>query len=70
LLPSKAPLYLLQLIRKENNEEDQGDQYEREDDEIEKVQIHHPHSRKADPGLTASVFHTVGKKVKTKISHL
>jgi hypothetical protein len=34
------PLDLLQLIRKENDEEDQGDQYERKKDEVKEVGIH------------------------------
>jgi len=70
LPPSKTPLNLPQFVRKENNEEGQGDQYERKDDEVEKVKFHHPRSRKADPGLMASVFHTIRNKVKIKIFRL
>jgi hypothetical protein len=70
LPPSKPPLNLPQFVRKENNEEDQRDQYEGKDDEVEKVKIHHSHSRRAEPGLMASVFHTVRNKVKIKIFRL
>jgi len=60
---SETPLNLPQFVRKENDEEDQRDQYERKDDEVEKVKIHHSHSRRADPGLMASVLHSTGNKV-------
>ena len=38
--PFKLPLHLFQFIREEYNKEDQGDQYERKQDEIEEVRIH------------------------------
>ena len=38
--PFKLPLNLFQFIREEKNKEDQGDQYERKQDEIEEVRIH------------------------------
>jgi hypothetical protein len=65
LPPSKTPLNLSQFVRKENNEEDQRDQYEGKDDEVEKVKIHHSHSRRADLGLMASVFHIM--KIKSTL---
>jgi hypothetical protein len=40
LSPFKLPLNLFQFIREEYNKEDQGDQYERKQDEIEEVIIH------------------------------
>jgi hypothetical protein len=43
------PLDLLQLIRKKNDEEDQGDQYERKKDEIKEVGIHLFNPRKEIP---------------------
>jgi hypothetical protein len=60
---SETPLNLPQFVRKENDGEDQRDQYERKDDEVEKVKIHHSHSRRADPGLMASVLHSTWNKV-------
>jgi hypothetical protein len=64
------PLDLLQLIRKEDDEEDQGDQYERKKDEVKEVGIHLFNPRKGDSGLMALVFHIKGKKVKTKVFRL
>ena len=61
------PLNLFQLICEENHEEDQGDQYERKQDEVKEVRIHLFNPRRVDPRLMASVFHIMRNKVKIKI---
>jgi len=49
LFPFKMALDLPQFIREEKNKEDQGDQYERKQNEVEEVRIHRFNSGRLDP---------------------